>query len=314
MRLSKERSIKMADYDAIIIGAGPAGITAGIYLARAGRKAVIIEAGVPGGQVFINHAVENYPGFPQAISGAELASLMEKQAIRFGVEIKNLPISKITKLSDGNFELEAFSKKFTARAVILATGSKPKQLGVPGEEKLFGAGVSYCSTCDGMFFKGKDVVVIGGGNSALHGAEYLERICNSVTLIHRREEFRGDKILVERLKADAKVKLMLCNNVFEIVGDKKVEGLKMKCVKTAKEEFVKCDGIFIYVGYEPQNALVKDLVKLDDYGYVITNPDMSTNLQGLYAAGDVIQKSYRQMVTAVADGCIAALSVDKFLI
>ena len=303
----------MTDYDVIIIGAGPAGITAGIYLARAGRKAVIIEAGVPGGQVFINHAVENYPGFPEAISGAELAGLMEKQATRFGVEIKNLPISKITRLSDGNFELEAFSKKFTARAIILATGSKPKQLGIPGEEKLFGAGVSYCSTCDGMFFKGKDVVVIGGGNSALHGAEYLERICNSVTLVHRREEFRGDKILVERLKADAKVKLMLCNNVLEIVGDKKVEGLKIKCTKTGKEDTVKCDGVFIYVGYEPQNVLVKDLVNLDDYGYVIADKDMSTSLQGLYAAGDVIQKSYRQMVTAVADGCVAALSVDKYI-
>ena len=303
----------MTDYDAIIIGAGPAGITAGIYLARAGRKAVIIEAGVPGGQVFINHAVENYPGFPEAISGAELAGRMEKQAARFGVEIKNLPISKITKLKDGTFELEAFSKKFTSKAVILATGSKPKQLGIPGEDKFFGAGVSYCSTCDGMFFKGKDVVVIGGGNSALHGAEYLERICSSVTLIHRRDEFRGDKILVERLKADAKVKFMLSNNIFEIVGDKKVDGLKMKNVKTAKEDFVKCDGVFIYVGYEPQNALVKDLVKLDEYGYVITNTDMSTSLAGLYAAGDVTRKSYRQMVTAVADGCVAALSVDKYI-
>ena len=313
MRLLREENIKMVDFDAIVIGAGPAGITAGIYLARAGRKSVIIEAGVPGGQVFINHAVENYPGFPQAISGSELASMMEKQAARFGVEIKNFPISKITKLKDGTFELEAFSKKFTAKAVILATGSKSKPLGVPGEERLFGAGVSYCSTCDGMFFKGKDVVVIGGGNSALHGAEYLERICNSVTLIHRRDEFRGDKILVERLRTEAKVKFLLSNDVFEIFGDKKVEGLKTKSIKTGKESLLKCDGVFIYVGSEPQNTLVKDLVKLDEYGYVITGKDMSTSLEGLYAAGDVVQKSYRQIVTAVADGCIAALSVDKFI-
>ena len=303
----------MTDYDAIIIGAGPAGITAGIYLARAGRKAIIIEAGVPGGQVFINHEIENYPGFPEAISGSELAGRMEKQAVRFGVEIKNLPISKITKSSNGDFELEAFSKKFTTRTVILATGSKPKQLGIPGEEKLFGAGVSYCSTCDGMFFKGKDVVVIGGGNSALHGAEYLERICNSVTLIHRRDEFRGDVFLVQRLKSDSKVKMILSTNVLEVVGDKKVEGLKVKNVKTGKEDIVKCDGVFIYVGSEPQNALVKDLVKLDEYGYVIAGTDMSTSLSGLYAAGDVTKKSYRQMVTAVSDGCVAALSVDKFL-
>ena len=303
----------MADYDVVVIGAGPAGLTAGIYLVRAGRKAVIIEAGVPGGQVFINHAVENYPGFPEAISGSELAGRMEQQAQRFGVEIKNLPVSKITKLSNGDFELEAFSQKITAKAVIIATGSKPKQLGIPGEERLFGTGVSYCSTCDGMFFKGKDVVVIGGGNSALHGAEYLERICKSVTLIHRRDEFRGDVFLVERLKADSNVKMLLSTSPLEVVGEKKAEGVKVKDVKTGKEDIVKCDGVFIYVGYEPQNILVKDMVKLDEYGYIITKADMSTSMDGLYAAGDVIQKSYRQMVTAVSDGCIAALSADKFL-
>jgi thioredoxin reductase (NADPH) len=299
----------MADYDVIIVGAGPAGITAGIYLARAGRKTVIIEAGVPGGQVFINHLVENYPGFPEPIAGSELAERMQKQVERLGVEIKNLPASKLTKLKNGEFELEAFSQKLTSKAVVLATGSKPKHLGIPGEERLFGAGVSYCSTCDGMFFKGKDVVVIGGGNSALHGAEYLERICKSVTLIHRRDEFRGDVLLVQRLKNNSNVKFMLSNNVYEIVGEKKVEGIKIKNVKTSKEETVKCDGVFIYVGSEPQNSLAQGLVDMDEYGYVITKPDMSTSLVGLYAIGDVIKKPFRQMVTAVSDGCIAALTI-----
>jgi thioredoxin reductase (NADPH) len=303
----------MAGYDVIIVGAGPAGMTAGIYLARAGRKVVIIEAGVPGGQVFINHLVENYPGFSEPIAGSELAERMQKQVERLGVEIKNLPVSKLTKLKSGEFELEAFSQRLTSKAVILATGSKPKHLGIPGEESLFGAGVSYCSTCDGMFFKGKDVVVIGGGNSALHGAEYLERICKTVTLIHRRDEFRGDVLLVQRLKNDSNVKLMLGNNVYEVIGDKKVEGLKMRNVKTSQESTVKCDGVFIYVGSEPQNSLVQGLIDLDEYGYVITKPDMSTSLPGLYAAGDVVQKPFRQMVTAVSDGCIAALNADKYL-
>ncbi len=304
----------MADYDVIIIGAGPAGITAGIYLARAGRKTVIIEAGVPGGQVFINHLVENYPGFPEAIPGSELAERMEKQVTRLGVEIKNLPVSKLTKLKSGEFELEAFSQKLTSKAVILATGSKPKHLGISGEERLFGAGVSYCSTCDGMFFKGKDVVVIGGGNSALHGAEYLERICKTVTLIHRREEFRGDVFLVERMKKDSNVKFLLGNTVHEVIGEKKVEGLKIKNVKTGKEDVVKCDGVFIYVGYEPQSSLAQGLVEMDEYGYIITKPDLSTSLAGLYAAGDVTKKPFRQIVTAVNDGCEAALNADKYLI
>jgi len=304
----------MADYDVAIIGAGPAGMTAGIYLARAGRKTVIIEAGVPGGQVFINHLVENYPGFPEPIAGSELAERMQKQVERLGVEIKNTPVSSLVKQGDEEFILESFGKKITARAVIIATGSKPKPLNVPGEEKLFGAGVSYCSTCDGMFFKGKDVIVVGGGNSALHGAEHLARICNTVTLVHRREGFRGDVVLVQRIKKIDNIKLMTSAEVVEITGDKKVSGVNVKDVKTSQVKNVKCDGVFIYVGSCPQNELVKDLVECTPTGHIVAQPhDMSTSLEGLFAAGDVIKKDYRQMVTAVSDGCIAALSADKFL-
>ncbi|MEI6093597.1 MAG: thioredoxin-disulfide reductase [bacterium] len=302
----------MADFDVVIIGSGPAGMSAGIYLARSGRKSIILEAGIPGGQVFINHAVENYPGFVDPISGSALAEVMQKQVERLGVEIRNTPANSI-KNEGKDFRIEGFNLNITSRAIIVSTGSRPKPLGVPGEEKLFGAGVSYCSTCDGMFFKGKDVFVIGGGNSALHGAEHLARICNTVTLAHRRDEFRGDLILVERLKKVSNIKFMLSNELTEIVGDKKVEAVLLKNTKTSQLSTVKTDAVFIYVGSEPQSTIVKGLVQLDDYGYIMAKDDMSTSLPGIFAAGDVTKKLYRQIATAVADGCISALSASNYL-
>jgi thioredoxin reductase (NADPH) len=302
----------MADYDVVIIGSGPAGISAGIYLARAGRKTLILEAGAPGGQVFVNHSIENYPGFIEPIEGHKLAEMMHTQVERLGVEVRNTPVS-IIKREGSDFRIEGFKLSATSRAIIIATGAKPKALGVPGEEKLFGAGVSYCSTCDGMFFKGKDVLVIGGGNSAVHGAEHLSRICNSVTLVHRRDEFRADAILVDRLKEYKNIKVMLSTELMEITGDKKVEAVILKEKKTSNTLTVKTDAVFLYVGYEPQNTLVKHMVELDDYGYIIAKDDMSTSVPGLFAAGDVIKKRYRQIVTAVADGCIAALTASNYL-
>ena len=302
----------MDAFDVVIIGAGPAGITAGIYIARSGRSCAIVEAGAAGGQVFINHLVENYPGFPEPIKGWELAERMEKQVTRLGVEIKNSSVSSIKK--DGNFFIvEGFNLNLKAKTLVYSAGSKPRPLGVPGEEKLFGSGVSYCSTCDGPFFKDKDVVVIGGGNSALHGAEYLEKICKSVTIIHRRDEFRGDTILVDRLKKATNVNMSMSAEVLEVVGEKKVEAVKIKEVKTGVVRDLKCDGVFIYVGYQPQSELLKGLCKLDDYGYAITDEFMSTSVPGLYAAGDVVKKLHRQIVTATYDGCVAALSINGYL-
>ncbi len=298
--------------DSIIIGAGPAGMTAGIYLARSGRSCVIVEAGVAGGQVFINHLVENYPGFPEPIKGSELAELMEKQVRRLGVEIKNSLVTSINKEKD-HFLVKGYNLELKSRTLIYAAGSKPRPLGIPGEERLFGSGVSYCSTCDGMFFKGKDVVVIGGGNSALHGAEYLEKICSSVSLVHRRDEFRGDLMLVERLKGSGRVKMLLSYEPLEVLGDKKVDSLRLKDVKTGKTLDLKCDGVFIYVGYQPQSELLKGLCDMDDYGYVLTDNSMSSSLKGLYCAGDIVKKAHRQMVTATSDGCIAALGVNEYL-
>lgn len=302
----------MNQFDSVIVGAGPAGMTAAIYLARSGRTCVILEAGVPGGQVFINHLVENYPGFPEPIEGSKLAERMEKQVTRLGVEIRNSNVSTIKKDGDG-FLVEGYNLNLKAKTVIFAAGSKPKPLGIPGEERLFGSGVSYCSTCDGMFFKGKDVVVVGGGNSALHGVEHLAHICSSVTLIHRRDEFRGDIVLVNRLKTMPNVKMFLSTQPLEVVGEKRTEALRLKDIKTGKVHDLKCDAVFIYVGYQPQSEVVKDLCKLDDYGYILTDENMATSLPGLYAAGDVVKKPYRQMVTATYDGCVAALSANGYL-
>ncbi len=302
----------MTNYDVAIIGAGPAGMSAGIYLARAGRKTVILEAGVPGGQVFVNHAVENYPGFIEPISGQELAGLMEKQVQRLSVEIKNTPVKTIKK-EGKKFLIEGFNLKELVGSVIFATGAKPKILGVPGEERLFGAGVSYCSTCDGMFFKGKEAFIIGGGNSALHGAEHLSRICSQVSIVHRRDEFRGDLIIVERLKKLPNVKMILSSELVEINGEKKVESVSVKDIKTGKVANYKTDSVFVYVGYLPQNELLKGFVECNQHGYALVNSDMSTSVPGIFAAGDIVSKKYRQIVTAVSDGCIAGLSASAYL-
>jgi thioredoxin reductase (NADPH) len=310
--MKKRKEKKMTDYDVAIIGAGPAGMSAGIYLARAGRKTLILEAGIPGGQVFVNHEVENYPGFVEPISGQELASFMEKQVQRLGVEIKNTSVRSIKKEGD-NFLIEGFNLKVMVSSVIFATGAKPKVLGVPGEERLFGAGVSYCSTCDGMFFKGKEAFVIGGGNSALHGAEHLSRICSQVNIVHRRDEFRGDIIIVDRLKKLANVRMILSSGLEAINGEKKVESVSIKNLKTGSIKDYKTDSVFIYVGYSPQNELLKGLVDCNDYGYVLVDQDMATSLPGIFAAGDIVSKKYRQIVTAVSDGCIAALSANSRL-
>jgi thioredoxin reductase (NADPH) len=302
----------MTNYDVAIIGAGPAGISAGIYLARAGRKTLLIEAGVPGGQVFVNHAVENYPGFVEPVSGQELAGLMEKQLTRLGVEIKNTPVTAVKKEGD-NFIVEGLNINISVKALIFATGAKPKVLGVPGEERLFGAGVSYCSTCDGMFFKGKEAFIIGGGNSALHGAEHLSRICTKVSIVHRRDEFRGDLIMVERLKKLSNVRMILSSGLEKINGEKKVESVSIKDLKTGTISDYKTDSVFIYVGYSPQNELLKGLVDCNDYGYVLVNDEMATSVPGIFAAGDIVSKKHRQIVTAVSDGCVAALSASAYL-
>lgn len=297
--------------DAAIIGGGPAGLTAALYLARAGRTVQVFEAGVFGGQVFLCHAIENYPGFPKQISGSDLSDNMKMQAENFGVTFKLGFIKQITK-QDKAFELKTGTDSFFAKTVLVATGSKPKTLGIEGETEFFGSGVSYCSTCDGMFFKNKNVVIIGGGNSAFEAVSYLSRICNKVSVVYRGLNFRAEKVLVERAKTFKNVELFYEFNPVKIIGKDKVESVVFQS-KDGIEKTINCDGVFIYVGYTPQSELVKDILDCDELGYVKVNKNFETSISGLFGAGDVISKDVRQIATAVGDGCISALKMDKFL-
>lgn len=297
--------------DSIIIGGGPAGLCSAIYLARSGREVLLVEAGVYGGQVFLSHLIENYPGFVDPIKGSELSANMKAQADRMGVNFKTGQIKKISKI-DNYFSLLIGKDELFAKTVIIATGSKSNKLGIPGENELYGSGVSYCSTCDGMFYKNKNVFVLGGGSSAVNAAEYLSRICNHVSIVHRRNEFRAEKIVVDRIKKLNNVSLYLSSNAVSINGKFKVESISISDLE-GKEKNIDCDGIFIYVGYTPQNELVRDILELDKQGYIIVDKSYETSLKAMYAAGDIISKDFRQIATAIGDGCSAALNIDKYL-
>lgn len=299
-------------YDLAIIGAGPAGLTAGIYAARARMKAVIIERGASGGKVLTADKIENYPGFPEPIPGAELVEKMEAQTRRLGVEFKSLDVAEIRREGEG-FILRTMQGDVEARTIILATGSGPSPLGVPGEDRLRGRGVSYCAICDGFFFRDQKVAVVGGGDAAVHEAVYLTRFVEKVYLIHKRDALRATKIVQEQLNADPKVEVILNAEVKEILGENEVTGIKIQDTVSGTQKDLQVNGVFVYVGVKPASYLVKDLVDLDPRGYIITNENMATKTPGLFAAGDVRAKSLRQIVTAVSDGAIAAVNADKFL-
>jgi len=298
--------------DAIIIGSGPAGLTAALYLARAKREIMVIEAGVFGGQMYLSHLVENYPGFIEPIKGYELSMKMKAQVDKLGVDFKVASVINVIK--EDNFFIISTSTKqeYRAKTVILASGSKPRKIGVEGEDKFYGLGVSYCSTCDGMFFKNKTVVVVGGGNSAIEAVNYLSRICPSVTLVHRKDTFKAEKILIDRVKEFNNVEFLLNYNVKAIKGDEKVKSIIIVDNENKEKEII-CDGVFIYIGYLPQNDLVKNLCNLDSSGYVVVDKDYSSSLKGLYAIGDIISKDIRQIATAVGDATTCALKLDKYL-
>ncbi|RDV84772.1 thioredoxin-disulfide reductase [Ammonifex thiophilus] len=299
-------------YDLVIVGGGPAGLTAGIYAARARVKALIIERALAGGKLTSVDLIENYPGFPEPISGAELSSRMEEQVRRLGVPIKNADVAEV-KVSPDGFVLRTRDEEITARTVIWATGSGPSPLGVPGEDRLRGRGVSYCAICDGFFFRDQEVAVVGGGDSAVQEALYLTRFVKKVYLIHRRDTFRATPILLEQLEANSKIEKIVNTVVKEIKGEEGVTGLELEEVTTGKQSFLPVSGVFIYVGVKPASHLVQDLVDLDRHGYIITDEKMATRTPGLFAAGDVRQKPLRQIVTAVADGAVAAMSAERYL-
>lgn len=298
--------------DLIIIGGGPAGLTAAIYACRAQLKVVLIEQMMPGGQVATTEWVENYPGFENGVSGYDLMQHMEKQARQFGLEIVSGSIEKV-RFQQGVKEITAGGRIYNAKAIIIATGSHPRTVGVPGEDKFRGRGVSYCATCDGPFFKDKDIVVVGGGSSGLQESLYLTRFVRSIELIEVLDHLNAEKILQKRASENDKISIHLKHALVSINGDQKVTSVRVKDHKTGKEREIKADGVFVWVGQSPNTKFLKDVIELDRWGFIPTSTKMETSVPGVYAAGDVRVKDVRQIVTAVSDGAVAAEMALKYI-
>ena len=303
-------------YDVVIIGGGPAGLTAAIYTGRASLNTLILEKGLPGGQIAQTEEVENYPGFPEPIPGMELASRMQQQAEKFGAKIEMEEVQAITRTDTDlhhPFTVQGYGGTYRAKAVILATGANPKTLGVPGEEHFWGKGVSTCATCDGFFYRGKKVVVVGGGDAAVEEGLFLTKFADEVTLIHRRDTLRANKVAQARAFANPKMKFIWDTAVEEIQGQDSVTGVKLRNLKTGEESVMPTDGVFIFIGHVPNPGFVKDLVTLRDDGYVDVRDEIYTNVPMLFAAGDVSDYVYRQLATSVGAGTRAAMSVERQL-
>lgn len=302
----------MKTYDTIIIGAGPAGLTAALYAARGKLKTLIIEKLASGGQAATTDEIENYPGFIDGITGPELSLNMEKQALRFGAEKLAARVDKVENFSKYK---KVFTSKgdFLAKTIIIASGAAPKLLDCPGELEFRARGVSYCATCDAAFYEGANVLVVGGGDAAVEEACYLTRFAEKVSLVHRRNALRATKVVQERAFGNNRLNIIWDTVVQEISGDDVVEKVVLRNVLTDEITELPVEGVFIYVGLEPNTAFLKDLIDLDKKGYIKTNEDMHTNIPGIYAAGDVRVKSLRQVITASADGSIAAVQAEKYI-
>lgn len=299
----------MEIYDIAIIGGGPAGLTCAIYSARGGMKTVLIEKMGIGGQVVLTDKIDNYPGVPN-IEGIELGMKMAKQVEGFGVDIVYDEVSEID--IDNKIIKTLYTDEIRAKAIVLCMGSSAKKLGVSGEEKLIGRGVGYCAVCDGAFFKGKTVAVVGGGNAAVEDAMYLTRFAKKVYIIHRRDQFRASKILSDAI-LHSEVEILWNTVIRSINGDDRVKGITIENIATKEIKELPIDGVFISVGQQPKTELVKDKISLDINGYIITDENMHTSAKGVFAAGDLRVKSFRQIVTATADGAIASLSAGHYL-
>lgn len=300
-------------YDVLIIGSGPAGLTAAIYTTRASLKTVIIAGPKWGGQLQLTTLVENYPGFPQGIQGPDLMAAMRKQAEHHGAEIIEREFSEgnLTK-AGGPFKVRAEDQEFEGKSVIIATGADTKWLGVPGEQEKIGRGVSSCAPCDAPFFRNKNVIVIGGGDSAMEEALVLTKFAQSVTLVHRKDSFRASEIMQKRVKENPKIKVVLNTEIKEILGDQKVTGVKFFNNKTNKESEIATDGVFVAIGHIPNSAKFKG-IDVDEKGFIKVYDHSKTNVEGVFVAGDVHDAHYKQAVTAAGFGCIAALDAEKWL-
>ena len=298
-------------YDIGIIGGGTAGMTAAVYGQRAGKKTLIIEGGAFGGQITSSPNVENYPGIA-SVSGSEFSMNLLDQATKLGADTVTEQVTGIRD-EDGQKVIVTAGKEYPCKSIIVATGVAHRHLGAPGEERLTGAGVSYCATCDGMFFRGREVAVVGGGSTALQDAEFLSNYCKKVYLIHRRDEFRGEDSIVKRLREKENVEFILSATVKEIVGDDVVEKLILNHKKTGEESELPVSGVFVAVGQIPKNEMFADVVKLDAGGFILAAEDCVTSHPGIFAAGDCRTKEVRQLTTAAADGAVAALAACKYI-
>jgi thioredoxin reductase (NADPH) len=312
MPLRVKRSNSSSSYQVVIIGGGPAGLTAGLYCARSKFNGLLIEQGIIGGQITNAERVENYPGFPKGISGIELGQLIHEQAISYGLETLLAEVTKVVPVQKHNL-VSTSEGDFVAESVIIASGSQFRKLGVPGEDKFVGKGISYCATCDGPLFRAKTVAVIGGGDSAVTEALYLSKFASSVKVIHRRSQLRASKIFQERAKAEPKIGFIWDTVVTQIEGDGVVKQLTLKNTKNDRISILELAGIFVAIGSKPNSTQWRGLLPLDEEGYIVTNELMETKIPGIFAAGDVRHNSARQAITAAGDGATAAISAAKFL-
>ncbi len=295
-----------------IIGAGPAGLTAAIYAKRAGRSVQVFEAGRYGGQIVNASEIENYPGISR-ISGFQFAEILYEQAKSFGVEITSMEVTEISPQENSTLSVKGEKGEYEAKAVILAGGVKKRLLNIPGEKELTGAGVSYCAVCDGMFFRGKKAAVVGGGNAALEDTVYLSELCESVVLIHRRNEFRGEQHLLDKLKKKENVSFLTNAKVTALTGDKKLENISVEFNDDREGQTVSVSGLFIAVGSEPSNQAFANLADLDEQGFILAGENTETRTRGVFAAGDTRTKKLRQLTTAVSDGAAAASAASEYI-
>jgi thioredoxin reductase (NADPH) len=299
----------------IIIGSGPSGFTAGLYAARANLSPLLITGNDYGGQVSITYEVENYPGFPESLSGPELVERMKDQAEKFGTRVEFDYVTEIVEDQHPFIVRTESGKEYRTRAIIICTGARPRYLEIPGEKEHTGRGVSYCATCDGFFFRGKDVIVVGGGDSAVEEGLFLTKFASHVRIIHRRDQLRASKILQERAFTNEKIEFVWNTVVDEILGDEtgKVRGVKVKNVDTGVVSELQTDGVFVFVGHLPNNNLLQGKFELDEDGHLIVDTKMRTNVPGIFAAGEIMDKTFKQVATSVGQGCAAAMQAERWL-
>ena len=299
-------------FDVVIIGSGPAGYTASIYTSRAKLKTIVISGSLPGGQLMTTTEVENYPGFPHGIDGPELMTFMQQQSERFGTAML---IDEVTRVDFKSrpFRIFTGSSSYTSDSVLISTGATPRKLGIESEQEFSGKGLSYCATCDGPFFKNQDIVVVGGGDTALEEATFLTKFGKTVKVVHRRDNLRASKILQERAFENPKIEFIWNSSIVNVTGDKKVSTVVIRDLNTAEEKNLEAGGVFVAIGHEPNTSIFKGQVDLDERGYVKVQNGTRTNIDGVFAAGDVHDFKYRQAITAAGFGCMAALDIEKWL-